>query len=149
MLARSFEQPVGNRDVGRVVDAPEDRPPGYADPSEAIAAIQPGMLVLLELIGEIAADSARSGPAEAGAGGRLDRQLRQWSSVRELDAAPGTGGEQSAPPPAVLRLGVLTWTRVHGIVTLELAGILDDMGLDAGLLVEAELDGVVAAAAGG
>ena len=47
----------------------------------------------------------------------------------------------------VLKLGVLTWSRLHGIVSLELAGILEDMGLDAGLLVQAELDDVVATAA--
>ena len=49
----------------------------------------------------------------------------------------------------VLKLGVLTWSRLHGIVSLELAGILGDMGLDAGLLVQAEIDDVVATAASG
>ena len=51
-------------------------------------------------------------------------------------------------PAGVLKLGVLTWSRLHGIVSLELAGILGDMGLDAGLLLQAELDDVVATAAG-
>jgi len=34
--------------------------------------------------------------------------------------------------PAVLRLGVLFWTRLHGIVSLELGGAFGDMGLDGG-----------------
>jgi hypothetical protein len=50
--------------------------------------------------------------------------------------------------PAVLRLGVLTWTRVHGIVCLELAGILADMGLQPELLVVDELHSIRAEAEG-
>lgn len=115
------------------------RPAGYADPTRAIAAIQPAMEVLLELLGAIAADAAVTPP-----GGTLDRQLVRWAAVR------GEGGDAPAEPgarsPLVLRLGVLTWTRLHGIVTLELAGILGDMGLDGRLLVQAEIDGIVAAA---
>jgi AcrR family transcriptional regulator len=127
------------------------RPEGYADPTEAIAAIQPGMQVILELIGEIAsgaasaasgAASAASGAASATAGApappprrSLDAQLRRWAQSRGVDG-----------PPSVLLLGVLAWTRLHGIVGLELAGITRDMGLDAALLVQAEVDDIVAAA---
>ncbi len=115
------------------------RPEGYADPREAIAAIQPAMEVLLDLIGTIASEAA--GGAQPG--GRLDALLRRWW---ERQGAAASGG--SAPPSSILLLGVLTWTRLHGIVTLELAGVIGDMGLDAALLVQAELDAVVAAATG-
>jgi len=105
------------------------RPATYSDPSEAIGAIQPAMAVLLDLLGEIAGAAA---PASAG---RLDAQLLRWAAAR------GAGDGRS---PHVLKLGVLTWTRLHGVVSLELAGILGDMGLDAGELVRAELDDVIA-----
>lgn len=106
------------------------RPPGYADPHEAIAAIEPAMQVLLELLGAVAQPSTTAAPPA-----KLEAQLRRWAAAR---------GARAERPPALLLLGVLTWTRLHGIVTLELAGVLGDMGLDAGLLVQAE----IAAAAG-
>lgn len=119
------------------------RPPGYAgDPSEAIAAIEPAMQVLLELIGALAAEARPDGVPDPA--GDLDEQLRRWAASRGVDAAAA-----AARPPAVLLLGVLTWTRVHGIVMLELAGILGDMGLDPALLAQTELDAIVAAATGG
>jgi AcrR family transcriptional regulator len=119
------------------------RPEGYADPLEAIAAIQPAMEVLLDLIGTIATEAATGGKA----GGRLDALLRRWWEKRGREGS-SSDGERPAPPSSVLLLGVLTWTRLHGIITLELAGIVGDMGLDAGLLVQVELDAVVATAAG-
>ena len=128
-----------------------ERPADFADPQEAIEAVHGAMLVLLRLLGELAAagggvageePAAAESAAASGAGARataprrdrLDAQLIRWAASRpgELDA-----------PPLVLRLGVLTWTRLHGIVSLELAGVFDAMGIDAGLLVEAELVQVV------
>jgi AcrR family transcriptional regulator len=111
------------------------RPPTYSDPTEAIAAIQPAMVVLLELLGEIA--GATGAPESSG---KLERQLLRWAEMR--------GGGVDSRTLLVLKLGVLTWSRLHGIVSLELAGILGDMGLDAQLLIQAELDDVVATAAG-
>ena len=109
------------------------RPATYSDPAEAIEAIQPAMVALLEVLGEIAGDAGAPAP-----GGKLDGQLRRWAAAR---------GDTEAPPPGVLKLGVLAWSRLHGIASLELAGILGDMGLDAGLLAQAEVDDLVASAA--
>ena len=109
------------------------RPATYSDPAEAIEAIQPAMVALLGLLGEIAGDAGAPAP-----GGKLDGQLRRWAATR---------GDTDAPPPGVLKLGVLAWSRLHGIASLELAGILGDMGLDAGLLAQAEVDDLVASAA--
>ncbi len=115
------------------------RPPGYSDPGEAIAAIQPAMGTLLELLGEVAQGAA--GAADGGElAPKLAAQLRGWAGAR---------GEDATTTPALLLLGVLTWTRLHGIVTLELAGVVGDMGLDGGLLVQHELETIVAAARGG
>ena len=109
------------------------RPATYSDPAEAIEAIQPAMVVLLELLGEIAGEAGAPRP-----GAKLDGQLRRWAAAR---------GGADPPPPGVLKLGVLAWTRLHGIASLELAGILGDMQLDAGLLAQAEVDDLVARAA--
>ena len=113
------------------------QPAGYADPPEAIAEIQAGMEILLAAprrARRLAARRRRPRPAQP-------RQLRDWIAAR-------AGGPVELPA-RVLRLGVLTWTRLHGIVSLELAGALGDMGLDGGLLVDAEVRAVVAAARGG
>ncbi len=110
------------------------RPAGYADPPEVIAEIQAGMEILLAALGELA------GPAADAGRDRLSRQLRDWIAAR--------GGPVELPA-RVLCLGVLTWTRLHGIVSLELAGALGDMGLDGGLLVDAKVRAVVAPARGG
>jgi AcrR family transcriptional regulator len=114
------------------------RPAGYSDPDEAIAAIQPAMRVLLEILGELAVPSG--GTAAPGPDGALEKQLSAWFTSRREDPDP------DALPPGVLLLGVLTWTRLHGILMLQLAGVIADMGLDASLLLRAELDSVVAAA---
>jgi hypothetical protein len=90
------------------------------------------MVTLLELLGEIAGESGAPSP-----GAKLEGQLRRWAAAR---------GDAHAPRPGVLKLGVLAWSRLHGIASLELAGILGDMGLDAGLLAQAEVDDLVASA---
>jgi AcrR family transcriptional regulator len=99
---------------------------------EAIAEVHGGMRILLELIGELYAEAAGARTD------KLDQQLAAWSTRRDPDAA--------ALPPLVLRLAVLAWTRLHGVVSLELAGVFADMGLDGGLLLAAELDAIVAEA---
>jgi AcrR family transcriptional regulator len=140
------------------------RPAGYQDPSEAIVALDGAMRTLLELIGAVAGDSA-----PAALRGRLDEQLVRWTRRRAEEnaahlaaAGGGAAGDGAAavsgaaaasdalvsgdPDPRVLRLGVLTWTRLHGIIGLELAGVTADMGLDGRLLIDAEIDAIVAAA---
>jgi AcrR family transcriptional regulator len=115
------------------------RPEGYRDPGEAILSLDGAMRVLLELIGLLARETAA-----ASASGRLDEQLVAWARMREEAAGDEAAG--SVPAPLVLRLGVLAWTRIHGVVTLELAGVTADMGLDARLLIDAEVDAIATAA---
>ncbi|CAB4898710.1 unannotated protein [freshwater metagenome] len=110
------------------------RPTGYRDPDEAIAAVNGSMVVLLQAIGAVVGDREAPAPAD-----HLDRELARWSAAR------GYGPEVD---PRTLRLGVLAWTRLHGVVGLELAGVLADMELDPVLLIEAEVRSIVAAAGG-
>ena len=64
---------------------------------------------------------------------------------RPVPAAMRTPLVQWAGPnpalPGALDLVVRAWTRLHGVVSLELGGALS--GLDAGLLIEAELDALL------
>ena len=107
------------------------RPPGYGDDSDdAVAAVHGGMRLLVAAVADLVDDP---GPAD----GPLDASLRAWS--RRRDDPEGT-------PPAVLRLAVLAWTRLHGVVGLELTGALGQMGLDPALLVEHEVDRLLAEA---
>jgi AcrR family transcriptional regulator len=61
----------------------------------------------------------------------LDRQLDLWARARDI---------RSDLPPATLEMGVLTWTRLHGAVSLELAGVFESMALDPALLHQVEVD---------
>jgi AcrR family transcriptional regulator len=117
----------------------EPRPGDVADTEEAIGEIHAGMVLLLGLLGEVAGEHASAVPPTPAHSGKLERQLARWAA------------RSSTPidlPPPVLGLGVLTWTRLHGIVSLEVAGVFADMQLDAGLLLDAELDAVLAALPG-
>jgi AcrR family transcriptional regulator len=98
-----------------------ERPEGFRDPEEAIAAIQGAMNVVVGIL------AARDAPPAPDA---LAPALEDWAGRRE-----GLEGV----PAGVLRQGVRFWTRVHGIVSLELAGVLADMGLDAGALIADEV----------
>jgi hypothetical protein len=92
-----------------------------------IAAINVGMLALLVALQEIS-------PAEDRlAAGTLGQQLIRWGRK--------TGADPSARP-AVLGLGVLLWSRVHGLVSLELGGAFESMGIDGELLLTSELEAV-------
>ncbi|WP_105973209.1 TetR/AcrR family transcriptional regulator [Streptomyces geranii] len=46
-------------------------------------------------------------------------------------------------PPAVLRRALTCWTRLHGVLSLELAGHFTGMEFDPALLFEAELDALL------
>ncbi len=109
-----------------------DRSPAARDSPEGIAAVNQGMLPLIIALQEIAPPSSADGTP-------LDESLLRW------------GQAIGAPPditPAALRLGVLCWSRVHGLVSLEIAGAFDSMGMDAGLLLAEEVEAVANAADG-
>ncbi|MEU6747915.1 TetR/AcrR family transcriptional regulator [Spirillospora sp. NPDC046719] len=48
-------------------------------------------------------------------------------------------------PPAVLHRALTFWTRLHGVLSLELAGHFTGMGFDAARLFDAEVDALLAA----
>ncbi|WP_344317140.1 TetR/AcrR family transcriptional regulator [Acrocarpospora pleiomorpha] len=110
-----------------------DRSPGAQDPPDGITAFNQAMLALLPALGEIAPPSA------ADAATPLEEALLRWA--QEI-------GAPADIPLAALRLGVLGWSRIHGLISLEIAGAFDSMGMDAGLLMAAEIETVINAAGG-
>ncbi|PRX96693.1 TetR/AcrR family transcriptional regulator [Allonocardiopsis opalescens] len=107
-----------------------DRRPDMAEPAEGVAAFNQAMLDLLAALAE-----AAPGPVEGPLG--MDESLARWAE--RIGAPPGT-------PAPVLRRGALLWSRVHGLATLEIAGVFGTMGIDAGQLVEAEVQAVLTGA---
>jgi len=105
--------------------------PGYDAHAERIVeAAWASMKVLLAIIGE---QSLGESTQEAGLPQPLDAQLAAWAQSH----SPG------ADPATALR-AVLTWSRLHGIVSLEIAGNFASMGLDAGQLFEVQLAALMA-----
>jgi AcrR family transcriptional regulator len=70
-------------------------------------------------------------PADGSSGDRtLDGQLRTWAR----------GQQRPDAPPRVARAAIVIWTRVHGIVSLELTGMLDNHTVEVQRLIDLEID---------
>ncbi|MTD55528.1 TetR/AcrR family transcriptional regulator [Amycolatopsis pithecellobii] len=106
-----------------------DRVAGEGNASRVAAAASRGMEVLIAALGELWATNLETLPNE-----RLDRQLHDWIRSRTGTRAPSH----------ILRAAVFTWTRLHGIVSLELSGSFASMGFDPQLLLEAEIQNALA-----
>jgi AcrR family transcriptional regulator len=103
---------------------------GELDPDRIIPAAARSMAVLLAGLAEL--DPAKSAPKVQGAA--LRREIQRWGKVR--------AGDQIRDP-GVLLLGLLTWSRMHGVVSLEIEGFYDQVGVDPGLLFEAEIQHLI------
>jgi AcrR family transcriptional regulator len=110
-----------------------DRSREVPDSPDGIARVNEGMLPLLTALGEIASPSSSGGVAP------LDEALLRWGQAI---------GAPADITPTALRLAVLTWSRMHGLISLEIAGAFDNMNMDAGLLMAAEIESVVESAGG-
>jgi AcrR family transcriptional regulator len=97
---------------------------GELDREQIIPAAQRAMSTLLGAL-------AAAAPAPPAVDDPLARQLTAWAESRS---------DGPVPEPGVLLLGVLAWTRLHGIVSLEIEGVFAEMGLDGARLCGAELD---------
>ncbi|MEU4520354.1 TetR/AcrR family transcriptional regulator [Amycolatopsis sp. NPDC024027] len=88
------------------------------------------MALLIDLLAAIQ-DTA---PAGGKTGDRaLDEQLRHWARAQERpDATPRAA-------TAAIRI----WTRIHGIVSLELTGIFDNRAIEVQRLIDLEIDDAI------
>jgi AcrR family transcriptional regulator len=101
--------------------------PGYAAPPEATEVAGDIMSILLDAFADVPAAEAR------GATVALDQHLathRRWA-----------GGTPA--PASALRRALTYWTRLHGTISLEVAGHFTDMDFDPALLYAAEVEAAV------
>ncbi|MEV6395492.1 TetR/AcrR family transcriptional regulator [Streptomyces sp. NPDC051907] len=99
--------------------------PGYHAPEDTTAISSEIMTTLLEACTALAPDGAAT-PL-----GAYLEDHRDWAAGHPA-------------PPEVLHRFLTFWTRLHGVLSLELAGHFAGMDLDPALLFAAELDSVLA-----
>lgn len=98
--------------------------PGYHAPEDITGVADQIMATVLDACVPLAPD----GPATAF--GTHLAEHRTWAEGRTAS-------------PAALRLALAWWTRLHGVLSLELAGQFSGMGFDPALLFAAELDALL------
>ncbi|MFI5872187.1 TetR/AcrR family transcriptional regulator [Streptomyces sp. NPDC051445] len=96
--------------------------PGYHAPDDVTVIASEIMTVLLDACADLPSD----GPATPLAA-HLEGLGDQWTDGR-------------IAPPAALHRALTFWTRLHGVLSLELAGHFTGMGFDPAQLYAAELD---------
>jgi len=64
----------------------------------------------------------------------LRSEIQHWGKTR--------AGDQ-VKDPGVLLLGLLTWSRLHGILSLEIEGFYDQVGVSPELLYESEIEHLI------
>ncbi|QRX97297.1 WHG domain-containing protein [Streptomyces sp. A1-5] len=102
--------------------------PGYHTPEDITGIADRITAVLLDACAALAADEPTT-PF----GARLEAH-REWA-------------HDHPAPPAALHKALAFWSRLHGVLSLALAGQFNGMGLDPALFFAAELDGLLAAGA--
>jgi AcrR family transcriptional regulator len=98
---------------------------GALAPDRVIPAAQRGMAAILDATGALSA-------------ARKPRQQPPAELRKELNAWTRRVGGQRLPPPVLMR-GIIFWSRLHGLMSLELDGHLASMQLDPELLYRSEL----------
>jgi AcrR family transcriptional regulator len=103
------------------------------------------IITALAAVSSQAASSQAASSLETQAAGQADPIL-----PHSLDTAVAEWAERSglsAFPPHVLALGLISWTRLHGIISLELGGHLAATGLDPSVLYDTEVAAIGTAVA--
>ncbi|WP_380163933.1 TetR/AcrR family transcriptional regulator [Jannaschia sp. R86511] len=107
------------------------------EPERTKAAASRSMAAMITALDAARAEAGR-GPDDTRAvlPPTLDAAVSEWSRRSGLEAFA----------PDVLALGLLSWTRLHGVISLELAGHLPATGLDPAALYDAEVAAIARAA---
>ncbi|MCX5251709.1 TetR/AcrR family transcriptional regulator [Streptomyces sp. NBC_00201] len=91
------------------------------------------MALLIDLLTAVQGTAPADSRSGSSGDRTLDGQLRQWARSQQR---PDT-------PPRAARAAILIWSRVHGIVSLELTGVFDNRPLEAQRLIDSEIDSAV------
>ena len=105
------------------------------EPERTVPAASRSMAVIVDALGAVAAGS-RSTPAPARDGSPVGATVAAWA---ERSGLADVGVD-------VLTLALLTWTRLHGIISLEIGGHLGSMGIGADALYASEVAAIRAQA---
>lgn len=108
---------------------------GLLAPDQVLPAANRTMAALLAAVAELG--QPRTAGTHVPPRSSLADQLARWQKSQV---------EAGVLDASVLHLGVVAWTRLHGLVSLEIEGVFASMGLDPGLLFDAEIDQIVASA---
>jgi AcrR family transcriptional regulator len=103
---------------------------GELDPERIIPASARSMAVLLAGLADL--DPNKPGPKVTDRA--LRSEIQQWGKIRADD---------QVTDPGILLLGLLTWSRLHGIISLEIEGFYDQTGVSAQLLYESEIQHLI------
>ncbi|SHN25600.1 TetR/AcrR family transcriptional regulator [Cryptosporangium aurantiacum] len=106
--------------------------PAYRAPDVTIAAAARMFTAVLRTMVDVAAERDRADPTRTPpAPTPLDEQLVLWYA-------------DSSVPPHLVRATVIGWSRLHGVLSLEIQGAFGPMRFDAGLLYASEVDTIIA-----
>ncbi|MCP3800303.1 TetR/AcrR family transcriptional regulator [Allokutzneria sp. A3M-2-11 16] len=100
--------------------------PGYQAPMETLAAAHRSMTAVLATVGEDTEPANRRST--------LYRQLSAWGEKMQT-------GDLT---PKQLHWGVTVWTRLHGVISLEITNQFEMTGVDPELVFKAEVEALVA-----
>ncbi|MEU7530762.1 TetR/AcrR family transcriptional regulator [Saccharothrix sp. NPDC042600] len=107
--------------------------PGYHAPHDTIALAHRTMSAFLSVLDEASAALPPVDRSWQAADSPFARQLQEWAAAR------GEGGLH----PTVLLTGLRAFTRLHGVLSLEVAGQFGPMGFDPALLYRAEVESLL------
>jgi AcrR family transcriptional regulator len=106
-------------------------------PDRTVPASSRSMGAIITAIASVAGQDGAGSADPSASGAGITEAFAGWAARSGL----------SHVPVDVLVLGFLTWTRLHGIISLELGGHLGATGIGADVLFDAEVDTIRARAA--
>jgi AcrR family transcriptional regulator len=102
---------------------------GALDPTRIIPAASRSMAVILSALAEL--DTSPPPPVSDTI---LGRQLEEWGERQPSNVAQASGS---------LLLGMVAWTRLHGIISLEIEGFFLQVGVDPSRVYNSEIDHLI------
>jgi hypothetical protein len=102
---------------------------GELDPERIIPTAHRPMRIILAALSDIETGSGQGTVTDT----VLRRQLKGWAE----------NTDEPHDEPAVLLLGLTAWTRLTGILSLEIEGIFTQMGIDPERLYQAEINQLI------